>query len=55
MQLNFFVVCPACDIEHSVDEVETLNIEENLYGEDLLTYRCIQTNTVQKGLVYGSQ
>lgn len=53
--MTLFVHCPACDTEHSVDEVEFLNIEENLCGEDVLTYRCIQTNTIQKGLVYGSQ
>ncbi len=52
---NIFVICPACDSEHFVEEVEPLNIEEDIQGQDVMTYRCIQTNTIQKGLVYGFQ
>jgi len=50
----FFVLCPACDEDHSVEEVESLNIEENSVGEDLLTFRCIETDTIQKSRVYGN-
>ena len=50
----FFVLCPACDEDHSVEEVESLNIEENAMGEDLLTFRCIETDTIQKSRVYGN-
>jgi len=47
----FFVLCPACDEDHSVEEVESLNIEENAMGEDLLTFRCIDRhNTKEQSL-----
>lgn len=52
--MTLFVHCPACDTKHSVEEVEPLNIEEDIQGQDVLTYRCIETDTLQKGLVYGS-
>ena len=52
--MGFFVICPACNEEHFVEEVEVLNVEEGLMGEDLLTFRCIQTDTIQKSVVYGN-
>ena len=52
--MGFFVICPACNEEHFVEEVEALNVEEGLIGEDLLTFRCIQTDTIQKSVVYGN-
>ena len=52
--MGLFVLCPACDEDHTVDEVESLNIEENAMGEDIVTFRCIVTNTVQKSRVYGN-
>lgn len=49
---NFYVYCPACGEEHNSSEVETVNIEEDFTGRDVLTYTCKYTNTVQKSLIY---
>jgi len=48
-----FVVCAACDREHDKDEVEVMNIEEGGMGEDILTFRCLETGTVQKSRIFG--
>jgi len=52
--MTFFVLCPACNEEHAVEDVEFLNVEENHMGQDVMTFRCNESNTMQKSLVYGS-
>lgn len=45
-----YVPCPLCDHEHTTHQVKFLNIEENMYGEDVLTFVCpyagVQTSAV---------
>jgi hypothetical protein len=53
MNGNFFVRCPACDDEHVSDEVDTLNIEEDIQGRDVVTFRCDYSNTIQQSLIFG--
>lgn len=50
--MSNYVMCPACDVGHDSSEVETLNIEEDFQGRDVLTFQCPYSNTVQKSLVY---
>lgn len=52
--MTYFVLCSACDTEHSVDEVEFLDIEEDFQGRDRMTFKCNCTNTQQSSLVYGN-
>jgi len=53
--MTYFVLCPACDTEHSVDEVEFLDVEEDFQGRgDRMTFKCGYTNTQQSSLVYGN-
>ena len=52
--MAFFVLCPACNEEHNVEDVEFLNVEENHMGQDVMTFRCNLSDTVQKSNVYGS-
>jgi hypothetical protein len=51
--MPLFVICGACNTEHYVDEVDSLDIEEGLMGEDVLTFQCNETNSIQKSVVYG--
>jgi len=47
------VYCHACaDYHRSEDEVETLNIEEDFHGRDVLTFKCLTTDTEQSSLVF---
>lgn len=52
MNETFFVWCAACDGNHTTDEVEFLNVEEDIEGRDVATYRCPDTQTTQKSLVF---
>ncbi len=52
--MAFFVICPACNEEHFLDEVEFLNVEEGPQREDIMTFQCYKSNTTQKSVVYGS-
>lgn len=53
--MAYFVFCAACDTEHTVDEVNVLNIEEDIQGRDVLTFECPLSNTKQNSLVYGDR
>lgn len=53
--MAYFVLCPACDTEHDVDEVTVLNVEEDIQGRDVLTFECPLSNTNQSSLVYGNR
>ena len=48
--MNMYIQCP-CGNTHRPNTIETLNIEEDIYGRDLITYICPVTNTQQKALV----
>lgn len=46
------VACPVCHEEHVVDEVETLDIEEDMQGRDLLTFICPAFQVETKAIVW---
>ena len=46
-----FVRCNKCQEDHKVKEVETLNIEEDMQGRDLLTFVCPKTQEITKAYV----
>ena len=47
-----YVECSACDCRHVVGEVKFVNIEEDFFGRDLMTFICPETNEEAKSLVY---
>ena len=49
---TFKVMCSECSEEHSVDDVEAVNIEEDIQGRDVLFFECPVTEQVTKSLVY---
>lgn len=49
---SFYVLCPACDDNHYSEEVMIENIEEDIQGRDVVTFRCLASNTIQESLVY---
>jgi len=50
-----FVICSSCGDKHKVDDVEFLNIEEGLRGEDIMTYKCPVTDECVQSFVYRKQ
>ena len=48
--MKLYVQCP-CGNTHYSGTIETINVEENVFGEDVLTYICPDTNTEMKALV----
>jgi hypothetical protein len=49
---NFIVKCTECQSEHSVKEVEFVNIEEDFIGRDVMYFVCPKTMNETKSLVY---
>lgn len=47
------VCCGKCDDFIPESEVEFVNIEEDFYGQDLLTFKCPKCGTTQKSLRVG--
>ena len=47
-----YVLCNKCCEEHSSTEVETLNIEEDIFGRDIVTFVCPIKCQETKSLVY---
>lgn len=45
------VHCPACGDKHETTEVEFLDIQEDLFGRDLMTFTCPVKKTRAEGLV----
>jgi len=52
---TMFVRCPACGEDHPCDEkwkaIDTLDIEEDIQGRDMLTYVCLATGVTAKSYV----
>ena len=46
------VYCKFCYAMHTVDEVESLNIKEDLRGCDILTFKCLATGVVETSQVF---
>ena len=51
-----FVNCSVCGKMHTTSEVKFLNIEEDIYGRDVMTYICPASLTNEEGqaLVYAN-
>ena len=43
--------CSVCEEWYDTTNVEFLNVEENVYGEDSFTFECHVCNEVQTSLV----
>jgi hypothetical protein len=52
MNPQFIVICPECSEEHLTTEIESVNIEEDIQGRDVLYFVCPVTNMETKSLVY---
>ena len=52
MNYSFVVKCLECNDEHLTNEVKCVNIEENMYGEDVLYFICSVTDTITQSRVY---
>ena len=48
-----FVNCSKCGEKHYQGEIETLNIEEDIQGFDIITYTCPVTGEETKAYVLG--
>ena len=46
------VHCTCCGDDHLVKDVEFMNVEEDLYGRDVLEFRCPDLGTSTKALVH---
>lgn len=46
------VICKECGLEHSVDDVVFLNVEEDHYGRDVAYFECPVTKNPTSSLVY---
>ena len=47
------VYCKGCKVMHNVPEVSIINIEEDDFGYDQLTFTCPVNKQVYTGTVYG--
>ena len=47
-----FVMCKECNDQHIVTDIEALNIEEGVMGEDIITFVCPCTGNETKSPVY---
>lgn len=48
--MKMYVNCP-CGNKHYNGSIETVNIEEDIFGRDVLTYTCPNTGNEMKALV----
>jgi len=46
------VDCKECGRQHTPDEVQTINIEEDAEGRDVITYECPVTNSTTTSVVF---
>lgn len=51
-RMALVVKCNECDDEHMSDEVEIENVEEDIYGQDVVWFICPVTKEMTKSLVY---
>ena len=49
--MNMYVQC-SCGNDHSSTSVVTINIEEDIFGRDLVTFVCPITKNETKSLVF---
>lgn len=48
-----YVICSKCGERHYQGEIETLNLEEDILGQDIITYACPVTGEEAKAYVLG--
>ena len=53
LEFPIYVKCPKCGSEYDEDEVEITDIEENIFGQDTVTFECPRCGQVVKSLRYG--
>lgn len=46
-----YVSCLLCGHKHTIHQVKFLNIEENMYGEDVVTFVCPCAGTQTSAIV----
>ena len=49
---NFIVRCSECGDEHFPNEVQTLNIEEDIQGRDLVQFVCPSNGVITKSFIF---
>ena len=49
--MSTIVACPTCQVEYKSNKVEFLNIEEDMQGRDLMTFRCPQCKEAVKSFI----
>lgn len=52
MEREFVVKCLECGDEHFPNEVQTLNIEEDIQGRDLVQFVCPFNGVITKSLIF---
>lgn len=52
-QKKITVLCSKCKERHDEQDVEFLNIEEDLWGRDVLTFKCPSCKATSKSLRFG--
>ena len=50
-----FVYCSKCNERRDSEKVKFLNIEEDFYGRDIMTFKCDKCGTRQESFVYLSK
>jgi hypothetical protein len=53
VRMSAMVYCAGCEEKVPVKGVEFLNIEEDIQGRDIMTFKCNLCDETHKGLVYG--
>lgn len=49
---KFMVKCPECGDDHLPNEVQTLNIEEDIQGRDVIEFVCPFNGVTTKSFVF---
>lgn len=52
MEREFVVKCLECGDEHFPNEVQTLNIEEDIQGRDLVQFVCPSNGVITKSFIF---
>ncbi len=50
LQQIFHVQCPTCGT-HETSHVDFVNVEEDIQGRDIMTYRCPVSNEIHSSVV----
>jgi hypothetical protein len=46
------VYCKECGVYHTKDQVKALEIEEDAWGRDFLTFKCLVTDCITRSLIF---